>query len=277
MGKQTKVPKARQAESAELFTFALDPDWKEEIDPNTLECMRSIIADYEEAKRRCEAYRHRQATGNYRKDVQHILFSQDREDEITVDELYHEFERFNAYTIREALNNLRQSSWEFTPKADREVTLFSIMNIHVPWLREQLCDFRCGGYRLLGDILMDLNEQFETAAVQKHKGIRKGDSAQMKAMMRGAVDSDDYRQKLIQNCKSIIYPTRREARQVLEQIDWDDAVMCAEALGKRSFILEVMPSAALDLVIDHSPPEEDDDEEDLQELLHEKKAWWKFW
>ena len=38
--------------------------------------------------------------------------------------------------------------------------------------------------------------------------------------------------------------------------------MCAEALGKRSFLLEVMPSAVLDLVIDCTEPEEDDEEGD---------------
>ena len=35
--KQTRPPKAQPAGSAELFTFALDPDWKEKLDPHTLE------------------------------------------------------------------------------------------------------------------------------------------------------------------------------------------------------------------------------------------------
>lgn len=69
LGKQMKLPRAKQAESAELFTFALDPDWKNELDPQMLERMRSIIEDYEEAKRRCRAYRRMSPSGNYRKDV----------------------------------------------------------------------------------------------------------------------------------------------------------------------------------------------------------------
>ena len=72
LGKATKAPKIPQAESAELFTFALDPAWREKIDPHMLERMRSIIADYEEAKRRCEAYRHMTPSGNYRRDIQRM-------------------------------------------------------------------------------------------------------------------------------------------------------------------------------------------------------------
>ena len=56
--KQTLCRRPTQADSAELFTFAADPNWKEKLDPETVESVRSIIADYEEAKRRCEAYRH---------------------------------------------------------------------------------------------------------------------------------------------------------------------------------------------------------------------------
>jgi hypothetical protein len=257
MGKLMKMPKAKPAESAELFTFALNPDWKDDLDAHMLERMRSIIEDYEEAKRRCQAYRRMSPSGNYRKDVQRILFSQDRENETSADDLYNFFEEFSAYTIHEALENLRQSDWQFTPKKDREVALFSILNIFSPPLRELLCDFRCGGYRMLGDILMDLDEQHQDAAIKKHKGVRKNDSAQMKAMIRGAADCQDYRQTLIQNCKSIIYPTIRHYHgEELEQISYEDAVKCAEALGKRDFILEVMPATALELAIDRTAPEQ---------------------
>ena len=98
---------------------------------------------------------------------------------------------------------------------------------------------------------MDLDEQHRDAEAKKHKGIRRTDTEQMKRMMRGVVDSRDYRQRLIRNCEDIIYPTnRRDPGRVLDRIGWDEAVMCAEALGKRGFILEVMPTVALGLTID---------------------------
>lgn len=266
--KQTRPPKAQPAGSAELFTFALDPSWKENLYPHTLEKMRSIIADYEEAKRRCAAYRHMKPSGNYRKDVQRILFSQDREDEISVDELYQTFEWYEAYQIRRSLAALRESDWQFTPSEDREPLLYTILGSHLPPTKEVLCDFRSRGYRLLGDILMDLDEQNQDTAMRKYKGALKEDTAQMKSMMRGVMESQDYRQTLIRNCKSIIWPTiRHYPGEVLEQIDWDDAVMCAEALDKRSFILEVLPAAALDLVIDRTAPEKRERGESLVERV----------
>ena len=230
--------------------------------------MRSIIADYEEAKRRCAAYRHMKPSGNYRKDVQRILFSQDRENEISVDELYQTFEWYEAYQIRRSLAALRESDWQFTPSEDREELLYTILGSHLPPTKEILCDFRSGGYRLLGDILMDLDEQNQDTAMRKFKGILKDDTAQMKSMMRGVMESQDYRQTLIRNCKNIICPTiRHYSGEVLEQIDWDDAVMCAEALGKRDFTLEVLPAAALDLVIDRTVPEKKERGESLVERV----------
>ena len=267
LGKETVHSKAKPAESAELFSFAADPGWKEKLDPHSLERMRSIIADYEEAKRRCMTYRHLKPGANYRKDVQRILFLQDREDEITVDELYHSFECYSAPVIRSALTALRDSDWQFTPKEGRLLMLATFFHVIPYGYRDALCDFRGGGYRLLGDILEDIDAQLQDEGRRKFKGLRKDDTEQMKRLMNGAADDADYRQRLIDNCRRIIHPTiRHEPGEVLDQIDWVEAVKCAEALGKRSFMLEVMPVAVLELVIDRSQPEKT-----------EKKAWWKFW
>lgn len=185
-----------------------------------------------------------------------------------MDEIYHAFERLNPATVREALENLRNSDWQFTPPEGRDVMLRTVIGRGIPPCPELLCDFRCGGYRILGDVLMDLNEQYETRAAQKHKGIRKGDTAQMKAMMRGAVDSPDYRQTLIRNCRQIIEPPLLyEPGQARLLIAWEDVVKCAEALGKRSFILEVLPVVALDLVIDRSEPEKEERRESFAERI----------
>ena len=219
-----------------------------------MERMRSIIADYEEAKRRCEMYRHRKPSKNYRKDIQRILFSQDRENDISVDELYGDFSYMEYYDVRTTLENLRAANWQFTPEKDRLLMLYTVFSCHrLPSCRDILCDFRCGGYRVLGDILMDLDEQMRDTEIRKHKGIRKDDTEQMKHMMLGLMESQDYRETLIRNCRDVIYPTiRHTSGEVLDQLDWHEAVKCAEALGKRAFILEVMPHAALKLAIDRN-------------------------
>jgi len=255
--KQTIHASPEQADSAELFTFAADPGWKDKLDPQTVERVRSIIADYEEAKRRCEAYRHLKPSTNYRKDVQRILFSRDQEDEISVEDLYHGFERYSHREIQGALERLRKSDWQFTPEEDRLAVLYELFTTSPPYCRDILCDFRCGGYRILGDILMDLDEQYRIAEVHKHKGINKNDSEQLRAMLQGAIGKADYQKQIIRNCMNIMQPPHFRASlsgEEIMRIPLDTVVQCAEALGKRRFILEVLPAAALDLAVDRTKP-----------------------
>ena len=265
LGKQTKRPKVIPEESAGLFSFAADPTWKEKIDPAVLERMRSIIADYEEAIRRVEAFRHPKPSEGCRRDIRRILFSRNQENDVSVESLYHQFDRYTPYTIETAYTRLQDYDWQFTPPKDRVLALYEIFQPNSPPFdaQELLCDFRCGGYRILGDILEDLNGQYRSAVKQKHKGTYKTDTEQMIFMMHGLLDEPDYRAKLIQNCVHILHPVFRQ--EVANIIPFEDALKCAELLGKRQFILEVLPSTALELALDRSKPEP------------KKKAWWKLW
>lgn len=167
LGKQTKRPKAVPARSEELFTFATEPGWENTIDPKTLEKVKANIADYEEAVRRCEEYRHIKPSENCRKDIRRVLFSRNQEDEITVDQLFRDFDRYPPYVIRDALARLRESSWQFTPPEDRMAALWEIMGGSPPYnYAELLCDFRCGGYRIFGDILEDLELQYRKQGIK---------------------------------------------------------------------------------------------------------------
>ena len=263
--KQTLCRRPTQADSAELFTFAADPNWKEKLDPETVESVRSIIADYEEAKRRCEAYRHIQPSTNYRKDIQRILFAQDKENEISVDDLYQEFRWIQPGSVRRALAALRESDWQFTPKEERLEMMYAFLRSKVPFDYEYFCDFRCGGYRILGDILMDLDEQFRIVELQKHKGVKRDDSKQLRKMLRDTVGRPDWQEQLIRNCIEILNPKLWfHGEEMPTGIPQETAVQCAELLGKRRFILEVLPAAAMRLTIDRTKP-------------IKKKAWWKLW
>ena len=116
---------------------------------------------------------------------------------MSVDALYDAFSYMSAYDVHATLTSLRQSDWQFTPKEDRLLMLYTLFPGRLPSCRDILCDFRCGGYRMLGDVLMDLDEQHRDVEVKRHKGVRQTDTEQMKRMMRGAADSQDYRQRLI--------------------------------------------------------------------------------
>ena len=266
LGIQTRRQRAVPADSAEIFTFAANPPWRDELDPDILERMRSIIADYETAKRRCEALRHIKPSADCKKDILRILFSRNQEDEYSVERLFRAFDRYPPRLIRDALARLRESDWQFTPPEERHVMLYEIFRPSPPYdLVDFLCDFRCGGYRILGDILEDLEDQYTKQAAVNRKGIQDNDSPQMRRMMQGAAGDPDYETVLIRNCVNVMRPI--DAREAANRIPWEDAVKCAEMLGKRQFILEVLPTVALDLAIDRTKPQQKE----------KKKGWWKFW
>jgi len=266
LGIQTRRHRAVPADSAEIFTFAANPSWRDELDPDILERMRSIIADYETAKRRCEALRHIKPSADCKKDILRILFSRNQEDEYSVERLFRAFDRYPSRLIRDALAKLRESDWQFTPPGERQVMLYEIFRPSPPYdLVDFLCDFRCGGYRILGDILEDLEDQYTKQAAVNRKGIQDNDGPQMRRMMQGAAGDPDYETVLIRNCVNVMRPI--DAREAANRIPWEDAVKCAEMLGKRQFILEVLPTVALDLAIDRTKPQQKE----------KKKGWWKLW
>ena len=266
LGIQTHRRRAVPADSAEIFAFAANPSWRDELDPDILERMRSIIADYEAAKRRCEALRHIKPSTDCKKDILRILFSRNQEDDYPVEQLFRAFDRYSPRAIRDALSRLRESDWQFTPPGERQAMLYEIFRPSPPYeLVDFLCDFRCGGYRILGDILEDLEDQHTKQAAVDRKGIQDNDSPQMRRMMQGAAGNPDYESVLIRNCVNVMRPVH--AREAANRIPWEDAVKCAELLGKRQFILEVLPAVALDLAVDRSEPQQKE----------KKKGWWKFW
>ena len=108
-------------------------------------------------------------------------------------------------------------------------------------LLDLFCDFRCGGYRLLGDVICDLDDLYRKEGVKKSV-IRKGDSADLQKLLRGVMESADAEETIRRNCISVLHPIdRREAK-----IDLGDALKCAVALGERQFALEVLPGVMLE-------------------------------
>lgn len=176
------------------------------------------------------------------------------------------FDRYSPRAIRDALARLRDSDWQFTPPGERQAMLYEIFRPSPPYdLVDFLCDFRCGGYRILGDILEDLEDQHTKQAAVNRKGMKDNDNPQMRRMMQGAAGDPNYETVLIRNCVNVMRPV--DAREAASRIPWEDAVKCAELLGKRQFILEVLPAVALDLAVDRSEPQQKE----------KKKGWWKFW
>lgn len=231
-----------------LFLFANEPDWKEKLDSAMLSRMTELIADYEEALRRCR-YLHIDTEYMTRKtDIGRILYARGQEQEYSVDELYHAFDRVSPQDMRRARLKLNENGWIYTPKEERETILFSMLPFTADSSYNELfCDFRNGGFRILGDIICDYDDMYSKRSIKKHLTGKKGDSKDLRFMMKGIEQSPDYKEELVRKCLACLQPPDSKKRT-----DFEEAAKCTIALGKRQFALEVLPGALYRLTIDRS-------------------------
>lgn len=231
-----------------LFLFANETDWKEKLDFAMLSRMTQLIADYEEALRRCR-YLHIDTEYMTRKtDIGRILYARGQEQEYLVDELYHAFDRVSPQDMRRARLKLNKSGWIYTPKEERENVLFSILPLTADSSYNELfCDFRNGGFRILGDIICDYDDMYSKRSIKKHLTGKKGDSKDLRFMMKGIKQASDYKEELVHKCLACLQPADSKKRT-----DFEEVAKCAIALGKRQFALEVLPGVLYDLTLDRS-------------------------
>lgn len=94
-----------------------------------------------------------------------------------------------------------------------------------------LCDFRHGGYRLLGDLICDIDDENKS---EKRKELhRKGDSKELYAMIDGYLNkppAEPFREAVISTCLALIENKMKPS----------DAVQYAVALGNRKFMWDVL-------------------------------------
>ena len=232
-----------------LFAFANESDWKEKLNSDILKKVESIIADYEEALKRVRQIRHTLTDMKRRNDIYRILFARGQETEYSVDELYAVFDDVSPSDIRKARNYLTENMWQFTPPDERENIIYSLfLNATIYNYADLFCDFSESGYRVLGDIVCDIDDMYRAIGMRKNLLKQKGDTEQMKIMLAGISQAGDYKAQIIRNCINVIRPFDRKKIS----LDYADVVKCAVALGKRQFALEVLPTTVLELALDRS-------------------------
>ncbi len=237
LGKETPVQSAQPAADEELFSEG----WRDHLDPALTEQVADIIQTYEAAFLRCRLQKNVDAEMKRRTDISRILFARGQEDLYDVDSLYAAFDYVHPLDIRKARRGLTEQSWHLTPKTERETVLYDLLPFSAVFQYGDLfCDFRNGGYRVLGDILCDLDDLHRAKGVENHL-IRRDDSADMKRMLGGVARGGDTREAIISGCLSVLHPS--DARK--KKIDLLDAAKCAIVLGKRRFALEVLPAGVL--------------------------------
>lgn len=232
-----------------LFTFAQEPGWKEKLDPVIMNRMISVIKTYEDALKRVLISRH-QKTGMRRKnDVERILYSRGQDEDYSAEELYALFEYTEPKYIHEARRTMEYLRWHLTPPEERKELYWKITgHLRIPSNYEDLfCDFRHCGFRLLGDILCDIDENNRihgsSNGMPKHN-----DNKDMATMLLGVENAPDYRQRINFNCLMVLQPIDHK-----DYFDFEEAAKCAIALGKRKFAIDVLGTYLEPLIVADRP------------------------
>lgn len=233
-----------------LFTFASEPNWKEKLDPQLLKRMGQIIADFEKAQRRCRLLRITPEYMRRKNDVLRILYARNQEDDYTLDELYHCFDHMFPTTIRQLRYELTEGNWMYARPEER-MDYFDHMPAESIRYWDLFSDFRCGGYRLLPDIICDFDDLYSEKESRNRMMLKKGDSKDLQWLLLDIDRDGNYQETLIRRCRSILNPIDGKGR-----MDAHDVVKYAVALGKRQFALEIYPATVVELAIDLNKDEE---------------------
>lgn len=231
--KENTVPvKPKKIPDSALFSFAANPDWKSTLDTELLVWMQGLIKDYNEALNRI---RRSNATVNNRQrktDIDRILYSRGQETKYNSDSLYSAFSGFDPDYISHIRDEIRNEEWHFMRKEER----YDFVNRLFPDtdLRhyiDLLCDFRHGGYRLLGDIICDIDNENKS---EKRKELhREADSSALYTMIDGYLNkppAEPFRDAVARTCLKIIESKMKPG----------DAVKYAVALENRKFMWDVL-------------------------------------
>ena len=229
--KNTPHIKAKPAKDEELFSFAQQPDWREQLDSDKLAAVDALLRDYDACLSRIRACRAPVKEKKRKSDVERILYARGQEDEYDSDELYALFgslppERASALRLA-----MREQAWQLMDEDARERFLRE-------WLPEfediydLLTDFRFGGYRILGDIVCDMED--ENNGREKKQLFRESDSKAFTAMMRAFADksaSRSYRDAVTAKCRELLTAIVRPTL----------AVRYVVALGRRDLLWDLLP------------------------------------
>ena len=230
--KNTPRIKAKPAKDEELFSFAAQqPDWREQLDSDKLAAVAMLLQDYDACLSRIRACRVPLKEKKRKSDVERILYARGQEDAYDPDELYALFGSLPPEKVSALRQAMQKQAWHLMDEDARERFLRE-------WLPEfddiydLLTDFRFGGYRILGDIVCDMEDE-NTGRVKKQL-FRESDSKAFTAMMRAFADksaSRSYRDAVTAKCQELLTAIVRPTL----------AVRYAVALGRRDLLWDLLP------------------------------------
>lgn len=230
--KHTPRKVIKPAPASELFTFARHENWKENLDPSLFEPIRTLIDTYDSCLRRIRSHKHPAIGNSKRRDIDRILTMRDQENTYDTDSLYALFTGMDATHIKAIRDALRAEQWHFMKPEERLSFLHEYLPEEAFRAYDGLfSDFRMGGYRVLGDIICDIDDANRQA--DKAKLHYKHDTPEMTEMIdayNNRIPGTDYREAVAEACRICLAKITPSFQ----------AIRYAEAMDRRDFIFDVL-------------------------------------
>ena len=128
---------------------------------------------------------------------------------------------------------MAEEQWHFMDEDEREQFLMTWLPMHAG-LFDLLADFRFGGYRVLSDLICDIDD--ENTARDRKRLIRDGDSPAFVSLMeayRNKSNTQTYREAVSAKCRTLL-------DEIVKPVT---AVRYVVALGKRNLLWDLLPDA----------------------------------
>lgn len=230
LGKNTKPIVDKPALDSELFTFADYDNWKDKLNSSKMEQLTALISDYERCLSRIRACSQPINNKQRRNDIQHILYSRRQDSEYDTDMLYTLLQDIPPERITSIRQKLQTQKWHLTSKEQRN----EMLSEWLPELEqyyELFHDFRFGGYRILIDLIADIDN--ENTLTDRKRLIRDGDSAEFRQLVEAYLQKPVnmyYREAVASECRKLIETI----------VKADEAVKYLVAMDKRKALFDLL-------------------------------------
>lgn len=231
--KETPKIKPRAVRDEELFSFAAHRDWKERIDKPTLSRVAALLSDYEACLSRIRACCAPVPVRKKQSDIERILYARGQENQYDTETLYARFSGLEPERVAEIRHEIREQRWHLMDRAAR----LEFLHEQLPEFEELfplLSDFRFSGYRILGNLICDVDD--ENRATERKHLHRPRDSLAFSEMMQAYIDKPQF-----QNYREAVSKVCRKRLDAIVKPHF--AVFYVVALGKRHLLWDLLPDA----------------------------------
>ena len=237
--KNTPKIKGKPAKDSDLFAFAEAEGWKDKLDPVLLSSASDLIRDYEAVLNRIRTCRAPIKQKTKQSDIDRILYARGQEEDWDSDELYAGLSELSPERVSEIRKDLTVHSWHLMDADER----LGFLGESLPEFEEYFglfSDFRAGGYRILGDLICDIDDENRATAphtMGRKELFRDQDSPAFSRMMWAYVESASsqyYRSAVAAECRELLTGLVKPK----------NAVRVLVALGKRNLLWELIPDLA---------------------------------